>query len=174
MTLLNNSVVELEDVRLLFSTFWSHISVADEWALQKGMADFSLITENGRPISCNQYNHWHDVAIDFVKKESAKASSKKTIVVTHHVPTFFQYPKMFAGSPISSGFATEYFSFIESSYIDYWIFGHHHRNVAPFYIGKTKMLTNQLGYVWHQENDGFRDDCTIAVGSCQDQNPCIF
>lgn len=163
VTLLNNRVVELEKTRIILSTFWSHIPVSAESVLQKGMADFSLITENGKPISCMQYNHWHDVAIGFVKQESAKASQKKTIVVTHHVPTFFHYPKEFKDSQISSGFATEYFDFIESSNIDYWIFGHHHRNVASFPIGKTQLLTNQLGYVWYQEDEGFNEDRTIII-----------
>lgn len=29
---------------------------------------------------------------------------------------------------------------------------HHHRNISEFKIGHTKMLTNQLGYVQHNEN----------------------
>jgi len=38
---------------------------------------------------------------------------------------------------------------------DYWIYGHHHRNIPEFKIGHTKMLTNQLGYVQHNENSLF-------------------
>ncbi len=163
VTLLNNKTIELENVRMIFSTFWSHIPEGDEWFLTKGMADFSLIKENGKPITCNQYNHWHTVSMDFVRTELQNKSDKNNIVVTHHVPTFFQYPKVFANSLIRSGFATEYFDFIESSNIGYWIFGHHHRNVAPFYIGKTQLLTNQLGYVWHQENEGFDENRTIKI-----------
>jgi len=163
VTLLNNRTIELDNVRIVFSTFWSHIDKTEMSFVQKGMADFSLITENKIPISCEQYNTWHSNAFCFVRNETIKPTQKKTIVVTHHVPTFRQYPGEFLNSPINAGFATEYDSFIEKSNIDYWIFGHHHRNMAPLYIGKTQLLTNQLGYIWHQENSGFDDAKTIFV-----------
>lgn len=163
LSLVNNKTIELEQVRLVFSSFWSHVPANQKSYVQKGMADFSLITQNGLPLDCDQYNAWHDKAFAFVQKEVVNATEKQTIVVTHHVPTFFQYPKEFSDSLISAGFATEYFDFIKSSNIDYWIFGHHHRNIEPFSIGKTKMLTNQLGYVWHEENKGFDDSSVIAL-----------
>jgi hypothetical protein len=40
--------------------------------------------------------------------------------------------------------------FIESSGVDYWIYGHHHVATGNFDIGKTKPITNQLGYVHHE------------------------
>lgn len=163
VTLLNNKTIELEKVKIIFSSFWSHIPDEDMFYLQKGMADFSLITDNKTPITCELYNSWHKKAFEFIKNESEVPSTKKTIVVTHHVPTFYHYPKEFANSVISPGFATEYHDYIAQSNIDYWIFGHHHRNMESFKIGKTEMLTNQLGYVWHEENKGFDSSRTISI-----------
>lgn len=163
ITLLNNTTIELDKVRILFSTFWSSIPDGDIIYLQKGMADFSLIKEDKKLLSCDTYNLWHKNAINYITRELAIPSDKKTIVVTHHVPTFYNYPDEFIYSRISAGFATEYKDFIADSMIDYWIFGHHHRNMNGFYIGKTELLTNQLGYVWHEENKGFQANSTIEI-----------
>ena len=44
----------------------------------------------------------------------------------------------------------------------FWIFdqilmgyGHHHYNTPDFFIGNTRLVTNQLGYVEHRENSLF-------------------
>jgi hypothetical protein len=40
----------------------------------------------------------------------------------------------------------------------------HHVNTPDFTIGKTKMLTNQLGYVRQFEHRSFRRDAVVEVG----------
>ena len=44
--------------------------------------------------------------------------------------------------------------YIKHSPIEYWIYGHSHRNIDKI-IGKTKCVTNQLGYVSHNEHLSF-------------------
>lgn len=36
-------------------------------------------------------------------------------------------------------------------------------NVADFEIGNTKRITNQLGYIKHNENRGFNDKAIISI-----------
>ena len=48
--------------------------------------------------------------------------------------------------------------------IDYWLYGHHHFNTPQFAIGKTKFITNQLGYVKYREQKRFRNDAIIVFG----------
>ena len=43
---------------------------------------------------------------------------------------------------------------IKDSDIEYWIYGHSHYNV-DVQIGNTKCVTNQLGYVFHNEHLSF-------------------
>ncbi|MBA3900213.1 MAG: hypothetical protein H0X62_08405, partial [Bacteroidetes bacterium] len=38
---------------------------------------------------------------------------------------------------------------------DAWIYGHSHTNTPAFNIGKTQMLSNQLGYVDYGEHGEF-------------------
>ena len=80
------------------------------------------------------------------------------MVVTHHVPTYKNYPEKYKDSIINEAFAVELFDFIETFAPDYWIYGHTHGNTPDFEIGKTKLLTNQLGYMKYGEQDGFNND----------------
>lgn len=60
----------------------------------------------------------------------------------------------FKGSPINGAFTAELGNFIAYSRIDYWIYGHSHRNIDRI-IGNTQCVSNQLGYVNHGESESF-------------------
>lgn len=77
------------------------------------------------------------------------------MVVTHHAPTFLNYPEEYKGDVLNEAFAVELYYFIEDSVADYWIYGHTHFNSADFKIGRTQLLTNQLGYVKYEEQKLF-------------------
>lgn len=61
----------------------------------------------------------------------------------------------------------EYFSdyvdnYIKSSQISYWIYGHSHRNINK-QIGNTQCVSNQLGYVFHNEHLTFNPSKIIEI-----------
>ena len=85
------------------------------------------------------------------------------MVITHHVPTLMHYPEQYKGDLLNEAFAVELHDFIEPSGIEYWLFGHHHQNIADFKIGSTRLITNQLGYVKYNENAGFGIGRTIEM-----------
>ena len=89
-----------------------------------------------------EYNKLFDENFNFLKTAVEGNTREKCIVITHHVPTLKHYPLEYLASPINQAFATDLDEFIELSAIDYWIYGHHHRNVADFTIGNTQLLTN--------------------------------
>lgn len=100
-----------------------------------------------------------------IKEAAEKALSFPAcnIVVTHHVPTLLNYPAAYKGDSLNEAFATELFDLIENSPVNYWIYGHHHSNVPEFQIGRTKMLTNQLGYLQRREHLDFRKMAIIET-----------
>jgi predicted phosphohydrolase len=161
--LLNNQVIELEGVRLIFTTLWSHISAKNQWYIQKRLTDFHVIKYNGEKFTPQHYNQLHEAALDFLFTSIAKKYKGKMVVVTHHVPTFLNYPEQYKGDVVNEAFASELFDKIEKSKIDYWIFGHHHANMPAFNIGKTTMLTNQLGYVQNNEHKQFNPEALISL-----------
>lgn len=161
--LINNSSVLHQDTKLIFSTLWSSISPANQWHIERGLSDFQVIKYNGFRFSAEWYNQLHNDSLSFITQEIQQINAGKTIVVTHHVPTFLNYPKQYKGDVLNEAFAVELFDIIESSSIDYWIYGHHHSNTPDFKIGNTCLLTNQLGYVQQNENQLFSQNKTIIV-----------
>ncbi|PZX92016.1 hypothetical protein DOS84_18150 [Flavobacterium aquariorum] len=109
---------------------------------------------------CNQL---HLESRLFLEETFQTKTNNSTIVVTHHPPTFINYPVKYAHTDINEAFGTEMSSVIENNEIDYWIYGHHHCNVEDFGIGKTKLRTNQLGYVKYKENENFNNSRLISI-----------
>lgn len=161
--LINNKSVLLPGVRLIFSTLWTRIRPSYHYAIQQSMSDFLVIHHGKRRLLPQDYTDMHEKCLSFLRGELSLPSAVPSIVVTHHVPTFLNYPAEYAGDVLNEAFAVGLDTFIEEKGPDYWIFGHHHRNIPPFTIGKTTMLTNQLGYVRHGENSHFQNDSSIAL-----------
>ena len=161
--LVNNCVKEIPGVNLIFSTLWSNISQAKHFSIQNALSDFKVIKYNDRLFNVDDYNLLHQESKEFLQKALAVKSENKTIVVTHHAPTFINYPEKYKNSNINEAFATNLTSLIEDSNIDYWIYGHHHSNVGDFQIGNTKLITNQLGYVKYNENAGYNNKAIISL-----------
>jgi len=161
--LVNNTAVMHQETKIIFSTLWSRISPGSQWHIEQNLSDFHVIKYNGYRFSADWYNQMHDESIQFITNELQHKNEGKTIVVTHHVPTFLNYPEQYKGDILNEAFAVELFETIESSAVDYWIYGHHHNNTADFTIGNTRMLTNQLGYVQHNEHKFFNKSNTFTV-----------
>ena len=161
--LVNNTSIQHHNINLIFSTLWSKISPANQWQIERGLSDFQVIKYNGYRLSAEWYNQMHSDSINFITAALQQHNTNKIIVVTHHVPTLLNYPKMYKGSDLNEAFAVELFGTIEPSAIDYWIYGHHHFNTLDFKIGNTQMLTNQLGYIQNGEHQFFNHNKIIEL-----------
>lgn len=160
VTLLNNCTVELEKIRLHFTSLWSNISKSHAWGIERSLMDFHSIKFEGQRLSVEQYNMMHAESLVFLKTalhrdRDSDREDNKNVIITHHVPTFQNYPPKYIGSPLNEAFATNLDYFIESCGADYWVYGHHHAATDDFLIGNTKLVTNQLGYVHHKEHGAF-------------------
>ena len=178
--LLNNKVKLIEDaagpIQLVFSTLWSHIPTHLAEIVEKRMRDFKALTHNGKEITSLEYNQLHQDALRFLDytlggssdlhtqsglEEGSKLTRK--LVVSHHLPSFLNYPKKYQNDPINAGFASNLDDFIQKTAPNAWIYGHHHSNISPFLIGKTHLYTNQLGYVKFKEGVGFSRNVMVNV-----------
>lgn len=160
--LVNNTVVVYQTARLIFSTLWSKISPAHQWQIERSLNDFHLIKYQGYRFSAEKYNQLHNDSLEFIKQSLKENEEESIAVFTHHVPTCLNYPEQYKGDVLNEAFAVELFDMIEPSGINYWVYGHHHANTPDFCIGKTRLLTNQLGYVQRNEH--------LLFGA----NKCIF
>jgi len=161
--LVNNASMLAGNVNLIFTTLWTKISSRNQFEIQLRLSDFHVIKYNGRLLSVEQYNLMHDRCRSFLKEEFDKKKPGQTIVITHHMPTFLNYPEAYKGDALNEAFAVELSDLIETAEPEYWIFGHHHENKGEFKIGKTLLTTNQLGYVMYNEQEGFNKGKIIEI-----------
>lgn len=150
--LVNNTSVVHGNTKLIFSTLWSKINTDHKWQIESGLNDFHVIRYKGHRFSAEVYNQLHEESLAFIKQALNECKEENIAVFTHHCPTFLNYPEQYKGDVLNEAFAVELFDLIESSNINYWVYGHHHTNTPDFVIGNTRMRTNQLGYVHSNEH----------------------
>ena len=157
-----NQVVRIADTDFILSTLWSHIKEEELYYVWRGMNDFHQVMYNGRFYTPDDFNWEHEKCLHFLKKAVAESTAKHIVVVTHHLPTLAVVASRHVGSVLNSAFATELGDFIANSHIDYWIYGHSHTNIDSM-IGNTKIVSNQLGYVFSKEHlrNGF-ESCKVV------------
>ena len=163
--LVNNVSVIHENVKLILSTLWTSISPGNQFEIRQRLSDFHAIKYNGRGLTTDHYNLLHEQCRAFLNDEISKPGTEKRVIVTHHVPTFMNYPEMYKGDGLNEAFAVEMYNDILRSDADFWIFGHHHSDTPDFQIGSTTLTTNQLGYVKYNECTGFDTKKVITVKS---------
>ena len=161
--LVNNVSIEKDNIRFIFSTLWSKINPDKQWYIEKNLSDFQVIKYKDYRFSIDRYNELHEDCLDFVTSQLQEKYTGKTITITHHVPTFLNYPEQYKASDLNEAFAIELFNLIAANGTDYWIYGHHHANTPAFKLGNTTMLTNQLGYVKYGEQKGFKTNAIIEI-----------
>jgi len=164
--LLNNIVKEVVDpggpIELIFSTLWSHIPDHLTEIVAKRVQDFSQIQWDSSQMTSQTYNQLHQNALEFLEVAMVSKAARK-MVISHHVPSFLNYPKKHQNDPINACFASNLDHFMQKMAPNAWIFGHHHFNIPPFLIGKTTLYTNQLGYVKFKEGAGFDRSASIML-----------
>lgn len=157
-----DAVVRIENVDFIISTLWARIKLEEAYITERGVSDFHRILFNGATLTWDNFNREHDKCFRFIQDKVAKSTAVHIIVVTHHVPSFQLASPDFAGSKINGAFTVELEQYIETSPVEYWIYGHSHRNIDKV-IGKTKCVSNQLGYVFHNEHHTFNPEKAIEV-----------
>lgn len=161
--LLNNQIIMLNGIKLVFSTLWTEISKSNEWWIRQGLSDFHVIKYYGRHLEVANYNQFHQESKDFLISSFKPDDSSQTIIVTHHAPTLYNYPAKYKGSILNEAFAVELYDLIIDSVASHWIYGHTHSNTPDFKIGNTLLCTNQLGYLSQSENKYFECDKFISI-----------
>jgi predicted phosphodiesterase len=165
-----NSVVHLPDVDIIVSTLWSFIEPDIDFIVERSVSDFYRIKYEGHRLNAQNFNAEHERCLAFIKQSVTESKAKTKIVLTHHVPTQLCTVDEFKGSTINGAFTVELGDYIADSGIDYWIYGHSHRNMDAK-IGKTQIISNQFGYLSHGEpqNNGFDPKRYIELSTLQSE-----
>ncbi|MFT5891015.1 MAG: putative phosphohydrolase [Dokdonia sp.] len=158
--LVNNCTENIDGVHFIFSTLWSKIQ-RNIPAVMRGMTDFRKIHYQNQQFTTHHFNELHDACFEFIKREVKKEVKK--VIVTHHLPSYLCMADEFKNSLLNDAFCVEKTDFILNSEIDYWVYGHSHRNLKDFEIGGTKMVTNQLGYIGYHEHTLFNVEKVLSI-----------
>ena len=161
--LINNQVVSIDNCDLFLTAFWSHIPDNKSLLIEAHVSDFRLIKYRGKTLKAKDFNKLHTQSIDFLSTSIPESNAKHKIVVSHHVPSQIVNPEIYKDSDISAAFVSEQRDLILELQPDYWIYGHHHANMPETAIGKTKLVTNQLGYVQMAEHHQYRHYACIEL-----------
>ncbi|NOQ24358.1 MAG: metallophosphoesterase [Bacteroidales bacterium] len=156
--LLNNCSLKINNINFVFTTLWSHIKSVNQWQIYNSMNDFRLIKHGDDILSVEQYNILHKESIRFLNEALSSCTTEKSVVVSHHLPTFMNYPEKYKGDVLNEAFAVELYDMIQQYQPDFWIYGHTHGNTDDFTIGKTNMVTNQFGYLQYEEHKDFNSE----------------
>ena len=157
-----NAVVHIQDIDIIVSTLWANITLEDAYITEHSVTDFRRILYGEDILTFADFNREHKRCLEFIKQSVANSSAKHKIVVTHHVPSFLLMSPEFQGSRINGAFTVELADYIATSGIDYWIYGHSHRNIDKT-IGSTRCVCNQFGYAFHNENLTFDRNKYIKI-----------
>lgn len=148
-----NRVVRLNDVDLVLTSLWSHIPPERERLTATYLSDFHKILYDGHLLTPADYNATHERCLSFVRRAVSASSARHRVVVSHHVPTLLCSPpklRTIKNGQLLTAFTVELTDYIRHAPIDAWIHGHSH---VGFHVdlGGTQVLSNQLGYVFHEE-----------------------
>ena len=159
-----NKVVRIDDIDFILTTLWSKIPEMDMFYVLRGMNDFRQIMYDGRRFMPEDFNLEHEKCLRFLKQAVKESTAKHIVVVTHHLPSLAVVAARHMGSVLNGAFATELGNFIADSRIDAWIYGHSHTNIDTT-IGNTKIVCNQMGYVFSNEHltNGFESGKVIEL-----------
>ena len=157
-----NAVVHIQDIDIIVSTLWANITLEDAYITEHSVTDFRRILYGENILTFADFNREHKRCLEFVKQSVADSTAKHIIVVTHHVPSFQLMSPEFLESHINGAFTVELADYIATSGIDYWIYGHSHRNIDKT-IGTTRCVCNQFGYAFHNEHLTFDRNKIIEI-----------
>ncbi|MEX0597790.1 MAG: metallophosphoesterase [Candidatus Paceibacterota bacterium] len=125
---LNRDRICIEGIWFTGATLWSNIS------------DYAAKMMND-PLTADQIRSKHLLDLDWLNNNMLEGD----IVITHHLPSLLLIHPKYAGSLISSGFATYLNEHISRLKPLIWICGHTH---TPFDIiyDRTRLVVNPVGY----------------------------
>ena len=149
LQVLNNEGTVIDDVHFFGGTMWTDFDGGDIESIRQAelqMNDFKLIrNEYGAPLSAQDMILLHEDYLEKLKAWFEHSKNSKRVIITHHAPA--NNPNtQYADSELKPAFvASDILPLIQEYQPDLWVYGHTHE-CDDHVLGKTRILSNQLGY----------------------------
>jgi predicted phosphodiesterase len=150
--LLENEETIINTTSILGCTLWTDYD-SQRCVAQAvfGLNDFDLITavdgNRFRKVMPEDFINAHFESRKWLEKKLKhnKKNGIKTIVVTHHMPSFSLISSQFKGSPLNGAFAADLDHMIAEYEPMLWVYGHTH-SFKAVNLGNTRCVCNAYGY----------------------------
>ena len=162
---LNNDLVKIEDVTFLGTRLWTNFDRQNEMVIYYAntrMNDFVKIRDHGSFFNPLHWLRRHQIAVRFLESNLEKLKGEKTVVVTHHAPSFRSISPEYVSDSLNGAYASDLSELILDYEPNIWIHGHIHSN-SDYVIGETRILANPNGYYGYRLNGGFKPRQIINV-----------
>lgn len=157
----NNKSVVLGDTELFLTTLWTTIPPQDHATVNIQLNDCHRIILDKEPLKAHRFGQMHRRCLAWLKEALDKSTAAHKVVATHHCPIVAEDPR-YLSNGLTNAFIVPLEDYIEHCGADYWLFGHTHYNAFNgTKIGQTTLLTNQMGYLTHGGEPGFRHDASF-------------
>lgn len=166
---LENGAVEIGGVRFIGGTLWTDFRVLGGdpafamIAAETGMNDYRKIKFSKQPYRRFKPIHayrMHQETRAFLGSELTENASRRTVVISHHAPSFKSIQQEFRGDPLSACYASDLENLVRESAPQLWVHGHVHRRV-DYVVGQTRVISNPRGYPG--ERSGFDPGLVVEI-----------
>lgn len=170
---MEKDAIEIAGVRILGTTLWSAIPKTSQEEANRRMNDYNLSflqtdgNDGYRELNARDTVDWHKDSVAWLEGEIAAASTRHqtVVVLTHHTPSMTgTSAPQYDGSELSYCFSTDLTRLMQP-HVAAWCSGHTHHNY-DFYIGTTRLYSNQRGYPGRQSK-GWDPNGVLEIGSWQ-------
>ena len=167
---LDNDDVVINGVRFLGATLWTDFKLFGEdlymdCMLDAGsrLNDFRVIPEGEWNFSVIDSINLHNESVAWLTKAIRAPFDGKTVVVTHHLPSFDSVVPRFKKDLLSACFASKLDHLMGKPVL--WVHGHTHDNL-DYKIRGTRVVCNPRGYCRYEgggENDDFNQNLIVEI-----------
>jgi len=162
---LHNKEFIYENIRFLGTTLWTDYgkNASNMHLATQTMNDYKYITHKNDNLTPHSVFNFHIESKKWLERQLSNKSPLKTIVITHHLPSFKCISEKFQNDVRNCFYASNLDYLMEKYEIEYWIHGHTHVTVYE-QIYNTRVICNPRGYCDHErENSDFNYFYTITV-----------
>lgn len=169
--LLEKETKVIDGVAFIAATLWTDMDKGnpilkmDATSKYGGMNDYMKIriSSYSRPFRPVHSTADHLRAKEYIFPEIAKQkeAGNKTVVITHHLPSYMSIPEVFKNQKLNGAYASELGNEICEAAPDLWMHGHTHGN-ADYMLGECRVVCNPRGYA-SEVNTGFIKDLIIEI-----------
>ena len=163
---------EFHNIRFLGATLWTDFGKSNPKYMKKAqydMSDFQIIEFQERQLlprdTIEEFNRtisWLESKMKDPTWDPNTHKARKTIVVTHHMPSFQSVAPQYYGDPLNYAFASSLDALIQKYIPDIWIHGHTHASF-DYQLGHTRVLCNPRGYCTFQPNFAFDPNFVVEI-----------